>query len=106
MIAHQAVGVDDYGKTFSCNGQVFEKLFPVPVIFKYILLVIASVDHVIKGVRVFYAQRPCHLFAFSLKDKKLLFHIGRIEKAELCIDISFRLRSSSYDGTRQLNIFY
>jgi len=38
------------------------------------------------------------------KDKKLLFRSGRIEKGEMCIGISFRLRSPSYDGTRQRNI--
>jgi hypothetical protein len=39
------------------------------------------------------------------EDKKLLYQHGEIEKGERCFGFSFRLRSSSYDGTRQLNIY-
>jgi hypothetical protein len=38
------------------------------------------------------------------KDKALLVQCESSENCELCIGFSFRLRSSSYDGTRQPNI--
>jgi len=40
----------------------------------------------------------------DFKYKVLLFPSGWAENAGLCMGFSFRLRSSSYDGTRQPNI--
>ena len=41
---------------------VFEKLFSVSVVFKYVFLVIAPVDYMIKSAGIFNPQRSGHLF--------------------------------------------
>ena len=62
VIGHQAVSV--YYRSVSCarGRKVEEKLFTVSRTFENIISLIASGGDMIEGSRVFYPQRPGHVF--------------------------------------------
>jgi hypothetical protein len=57
--------MDDYPKTLSGFFKVFYKLFFIPIVFTYFLLIIATVDNMIISAGIFNAQGPCHRFVLA-----------------------------------------
>ena len=70
--------------------QVFEKLFSVSVVFKYVFLVIAPVDYMIKSAGIFNPQRSGHLFCLYFIFGRFFrwdFYMERKWKCQYLVDI-------------------